>query len=66
MAELRIVPQIVSSASVTEGCSSADTFLRTSLDSWAIDNRMKIVGDYSDAGGFVHGYTWTETDAIRI
>jgi len=25
---------------------------------------MKIVGDYSDADGFVHGYTWTETDGF--
>jgi hypothetical protein len=35
-----------------------------STDSWAIDNKMKIVGDYSDADGFVHGYTWTETDGF--
>lgn len=33
-------------------------FLTT--DSWAIDNTREVVGDYSDADGFVHGYTWTE------
>lgn len=35
-----------------------------STDSWWIDNTVKIVGDYSDADGFVHGYTWTETDGF--
>ena len=33
------------------------------IDSWAIDNKVTIVGDYSDAE-FVHGYTWTETDGF--
>jgi uncharacterized membrane protein len=34
------------------------SFLTT--DAWALDNSRLIVGDYSDADGFVHGYTWTE------
>jgi len=29
-------------------------------DGWAIDNSRVVVGDYSDADGFVHGFTWTE------
>jgi hypothetical protein len=28
-------------------------------DAWDITNRGEVVGDYTDAGGFVHGYTWT-------
>jgi hypothetical protein len=31
-----------------------------SADAWAIDNSRMVVGDYSDADWFVHGYTWTE------
>ena len=38
------------------------TFLTT--DGWAIDNNMMVVGDYSDADEFVHGYTWTEADGF--
>ena len=34
------------------------SFLTT--DAWAIDNSTMVVGDYSDADEFVHGYTWTE------
>src|SRR5262245_39435881 len=34
------------------------SFLTT--DGWAIDNSGVVVGDYSDADGFVHGFTWTE------
>lgn len=30
-------------------------------DSWAIDNSTEVVGDYSGADGFVHGFTWTES-----
>ena len=35
-----------------------------STDSWKIDNSVKIVGDYSDADEFLHGYKWTETDGF--
>src|SRR5215471_7161477 len=35
-----------------------------STDSWKIDNTVKIVGDYSDAEEFLHGYKWTETDGF--
>jgi uncharacterized membrane protein len=34
------------------------TFLTT--DGWAIDNSGVVVGDYSDADGFVHGFAWTQ------
>jgi len=33
-------------------------------DGWAIDNSGVVVGDYSDADGFVHGFTWTEADGF--
>jgi hypothetical protein len=36
------------------------SFLTT--DGWALDNSRIVVGDYSDADGFVHGFTWTEAD----
>jgi uncharacterized membrane protein len=34
------------------------SFLTT--DGWAINNNRTVVGDDSDANGFVHGFTWTE------
>lgn len=37
-------------------------FLTT--DAWAIDNSGVVVGDYSDADEFVHGYTWTEASGF--
>jgi hypothetical protein len=33
-------------------------------DAWAIDNRRVVVGEYSDANDFVHGYTWTEANGF--
>lgn len=38
------------------------SFLTT--DAWMVTNRRTIVGDYSDASGFVHGYTWSDTDGL--
>jgi uncharacterized membrane protein len=35
-----------------------------SADGWAIDNRRVVVGDYSDADWFVHGFTWTEANGF--
>jgi hypothetical protein len=35
-----------------------------SADGWAINNSGVVVGDYSDANWFVHGYAWTETDGF--
>jgi uncharacterized membrane protein len=33
-------------------------------DGWAIDNSRVVVGDYSDTDGFVHGFSWTESDGF--
>jgi len=33
-------------------------------DGWAINNSGVAIGDYSDANGFVHGFTWTEADGF--
>ena len=38
------------------------TFL--SADGWAINNSRVVVGDYSDADWFVHGFTWTDADGF--
>jgi hypothetical protein len=35
-----------------------------SSDAWAIDDTRMIVGDYSDATWFVHGFTWTEAEGF--
>jgi hypothetical protein len=35
-----------------------------SADGWAINNSRVVVGDYSDANWFVHGFTWTEADGF--
>src|SRR5512133_168977 len=38
------------------------SFLTT--DAWPINNSRVVVGDYSEADEFVHGYTWTEADGF--
>jgi hypothetical protein len=35
-----------------------------SADGWASGNSGVVVGDYSDANWFVHGYTWTEASGF--
>jgi hypothetical protein len=35
-----------------------------STDAWMITNRDTVVGDYSDASHFVHGYMWTDSEGL--
>jgi hypothetical protein len=44
--------------------SPATDSTQITTDAWLPTNRDKIVGDYSDASGFVHGYTWTEAEGF--
>ena len=33
-------------------------------DAWLLTNSGEIVGDYTDASLFVHGFTWTEAEGL--
>ncbi len=37
---------------------------QSTTDAWLATNRDLIVGDYSDASGLVHGYTWTSDEGF--